>query len=290
MSVKCGAFFQKGDILKKVLVISFIFNFILLFVFVTLLALRSNIHHKSLKEGSDTHAGRLVNNFLEMDTGIKLTEDSVCVSCDELGDSVEAKETLYQFIMKTKCGARFCCYKDKDLKAFISKILELPGQRSTTGNMANLQQNFHWWSNRSNAAHLFLNHTSSPPQWTASNIPGFSFSNLPITENRLQIQREGIYYVYAAFSLNLSKCGPGIPQMYHNITSQHPLLKNTGPELHFMNKYGGFARSGKTRHTSFLSGILHLRRGFEVATQISTSSFLDQTKYSNFFGLFALNI
>lgn len=287
MSVKCEAFFKKGDILKNVLLISFIFNLILLCVFVTLLAIRNNIHRKSQKE--DDYSRAWNNDFEDLNNGIKLTEDSVCLSCDELGDSIEAKETLYQVIVKTKCGAKFCCYKDKDLKTLISMILEHPDHQPAVDEMANIQQNFHWWSNRSNAAHLFLNHASSPPQWTVSNIPGVSFTNLPITENRIKIQKEGIYYVYAAFSLNLSKCGPEIPQMYHNITSQHPWLKNTGPELQFMNKYGGFANAGKTRHTSFLSGILHLRRGFEVATQISTTLFLDQSKYSNFFGLFELN-
>lgn len=146
---------------------------------------------------------------------------------------------------------------------------------------------FSWWYNRSDAAHLFLDQSVSPPVWTSNNIPGIAFSTLPIQNNRIEIYSTGIYYVYAAFTIDLRKFGLHIPQMYHNITSQHPLLKRTGPELHFMNKFGGFKKSRQTQ-TSFLSGILKLNRGFEIATQISIHSFYNHSLFSNYFGVFKI--
>lgn len=278
MSLRCNSYLQNGSKLKTVLIISLLLNLILLSVCLGLRLWWRNNHDTSVNDGA-LHGERCYSFGSE----VNLSKDSVCVSCDHLGDDVRAEDTLYDVIVSSKCGNRLCCYRDRDIWSLIHTVLEIPDQRSTEGG------DLTWWYNRPDAAHLFLDHSLSPPQWSPNNVPGVSFTNLPFKNNRISIQKEGLYFVYAVFSLDFSNFGPGIPQVYHNITSQHPLLTRTGPELHFMNKYGGFTKSGQNYYSSFLSGILHLRRGVEIATQISLHSMIDITKYSNYFGVFKLN-
>lgn len=274
MSLRCNPYLQNGSKLKTVLIVSFLLNLILLGVYFGIRIWWRNNSDTSTKD-SALQGSRCVE--------VNLSKDSVCVSCDYLGDDVTAKDTLYDVILRSKCGNKLCCYKDKDVGSLIHRILEIQDHRPTEdGDLA-------WWYNRSDAAHLFLDLSLSSPQWSANSVPHVSFTNLPIKNNRIEIQNEGLYYVYAVFSVDFSKFSRVIPQFYHNITSQHPLLKRTGPELHFMSKHGGFTKSGQNHHSSFLSGIIHLRRGLEIATQISLHSLINDTKYSNYFGVFKLN-
>uniref|UniRef100_K1QEP1 Uncharacterized protein n=1 Tax=Magallana gigas TaxID=29159 RepID=K1QEP1_MAGGI len=166
-----------------------------------------NNHDTSVNDGA-LHGERCYSFGSE----VNLSKDSVCVSCDHLGDDVRAEDTLYDVIVSSKCGNRLCCYRDRDIWSLIHMVLEIPDQRSTEGG------DLTWWYNRPDAAHLFLDHSLSPPQWSPNNVPGVSFTNLPFNNNRISIQREGLYFVYAVFSLDFSNFGPGIPQVYHNIT------------------------------------------------------------------------
>lgn len=278
MSLRCNSYLQNGSKQKTVLIISFLLNLILLGFCLGLRLWWRNDRDTAADDGALRGA-----RCYSLDPEVSLSKDSVCVSCDHLGDDVRAKDTLYDVIERSQCGNKLCCYRHRDVGSLIHRVLEIPDQRSTEdGDLT-------WWYHRPDAAHLFLDHSLSPPQWSPNNVPDVSFTNLPIKNNRISIQKEGLYFVYAVFSLDFSNFGPVIPQFYHNITSQHPLLKRTGPELHFMSKYGGLTKSEQTQHSSFLSGILHLRRGVEIATQISLRSLINITKYSNYFGVFKLN-
>ena len=124
--------------------------------------------------------------------------------------------------------------------------------------------------------------------WTADDATGSAFTNLTLTSGneRIIVPEEGLYFVYAVFTFDF-KDTEIVPQVYHNITSQHPLLRKTGPKAHLMSKYGGSANMEKT-YTSFLCGVLHFQVGFEVGTHASNFHYLDKSLYKNYFGLFQI--
>lgn len=109
---------KNGNNSRKALVISFILNVLLLCVFIILLVLRGN--SQSNKEQTEWTPNKHI--LQKMDTNVILTEDDICLSCDELGDSVNVNDTLYDFITKSSCGGKLCCFKGRGLKMFISKV------------------------------------------------------------------------------------------------------------------------------------------------------------------------
>lgn len=53
---------------------------------------------------------------------IGLTKDSVCMSCDYLGDTVLAHETLYSDVITTECENKLCCLKDGEIRNFLQSV------------------------------------------------------------------------------------------------------------------------------------------------------------------------
>lgn len=117
MSLRCNSYLQNGSRLKTVLIISLLLNLILLSVCLGLRLWWRNNHDTSVNDGA-LHGERCYSFGSE----VNLSKDSVCVSCDHLGDDVRAEDTLYDVIVSSKCGNRLCCYRDRDIWSLIHTV------------------------------------------------------------------------------------------------------------------------------------------------------------------------
>ncbi|KAK3092986.1 hypothetical protein FSP39_009672 [Pinctada imbricata] len=218
--------------------------------------------------------------------------DVLCIPCDDLGSGVTYNDTLYDDIVTTSCGHRVCCIKDQKYLINLVKKMTYAGTLDARNGNELL-----WWRQRENAAHVYLKTpVDNPPiTWTAEDETGTAFSKLAMTSSgeRLIIPRTGLYFVYAVFSFDFSGhvgTSGRIPQIYHNITMEHPLLKRTGQRALLMSKYGGMNSDDKT-YTSFVCGVFDLQNGFEIGTHASNIDVIDfSSKYKNFFGIFQVHV
>ena len=102
--------------LKKVLIFSLTLNLVLLIVSLI------NGHFNGWSFPSDQSGAAHSAQCPWFDSNVSLPTDNLCVSCDELGEHVEATDTLYDSIIKSKCGRKMCCYKDAALKRLLSRV------------------------------------------------------------------------------------------------------------------------------------------------------------------------
>lgn len=122
--------------------------------------------------------------------------------------------------------------------------------------------------------------------WTATEETGSAFSKLSIVDqNKLVIKKTANYFVYAAVVFDF-RTVIKVPQVYYNITSFLPVLPHLQPFV-LMGKYGGSPFSEK-RHTGYLCGISKFYKGHQISVSVNDHSFIDNTPYANFFGIFRL--
>lgn len=114
----CGdaSFLQNRSKLKKVLIFSLTLNLVLLMVSLII------GHINGWRFPSDQSGAALGTQCPWFDSNVSLPTDNICVSCDELGEYVEATDTFYDSIIKSKCGRKMCCYKDAALKRLLSRV------------------------------------------------------------------------------------------------------------------------------------------------------------------------
>lgn len=117
MSLRCNSYLQNGSKQKTVLIISFLLNLILLGVCLGLRLWWRNDRHTAADDGALRGA-----RCYSLDPEVSLSKDSVCVSCDHLGDDVRAKDTLYDVIERSQCGNKLCCYRHGDVGSLIHRV------------------------------------------------------------------------------------------------------------------------------------------------------------------------
>uniref|UniRef100_K1RKV7 THD domain-containing protein n=1 Tax=Magallana gigas TaxID=29159 RepID=K1RKV7_MAGGI len=150
-----------------------------------------------------------------------------------------------------------------------------------------LMDTFSWWRERPNSAHLYLKDLyRTQLHWTATEETGSAFSKLSIVDqNKLVIKKTANYFVYAAVVFDF-RTVTKVPQVYYNITSFLPVLPHLQPFV-LMGKNGGSPFSEK-RHTGYLCGISKFYKGHQISVSVNDHSFIDNTPYANFFGIFRL--
>lgn len=176
------------------------------------------------------------------------------------------RNSLNLYNYKTQCFSKV--FNQNNCKAFL------------------LSDSFSWWRERPNSAHLYLkDFYRTQLHWTATEETGSAFSNLPIVDpNKLVIEKTGHYFVYAAVVFDF-RTVTKVPQVYYNITGFLPVISRFTFVL--MGKYGGSPFSEK-RHTGYLCGISKFYKGHQISVSVNDHSFIDNTPYANFFGIFRL--
>eukprot|EP00105_Crassostrea_gigas_P025270 XP_011445802.1 PREDICTED: uncharacterized protein LOC105341146 isoform X2 [Crassostrea gigas] len=212
---------------------------------------------------------------------LSVSNDTICVDCRYLGKNISAEETLYNRISISKNGSQMCCLEDKSLASLVRKVLKIgDGEKPID------KDSFSWWRERPNSAHLYLKDLyRTQLHWTATEETGSAFSNLSIVDqNKLVIEKTGHYFVYAAVVFDF-RTVTKVPQVYYNITGFLPVISRFTFVL--MGKYGGSPFSEK-RHTGYLCGISEFYKGHQISVSVNDHSFIDNTPYANFFGIFKL--
>eukprot|EP00105_Crassostrea_gigas_P035211 XP_019919359.1 PREDICTED: uncharacterized protein LOC105319516 [Crassostrea gigas] len=203
-------------------------------------------------------------------------------SCGYLGKHISAEETLYNQISISKNGSQICCLEDRSLASLARKVLKIGDSEKPID-----KDTFSWWRERPNSAHLYLKDLyRTQLHWTATEETGSAFSKLSIVDqNKLVIKKTANYFVYAAVVFDF-RTVTKVPQVYYNITSFLPVLPHLQPFV-LMGKNGGSPFSEK-RHTGYLCGISKFYKGHQISVSVNDHSFIDNTPYANFFGIFRL--
>lgn len=213
---------------------------------------------------------------------ISVSNNTLCVECGYLGANISAEETLYNQILISKYGSQMCCLEDGSLANLARKVLKIGDSEKPID-----KDSFSWWRERPNSAHLYLKDLyRTQLHWTATEETGSAFSKLSIVDqNKLVIKKTANYFVYAAVVFDF-RTVIKVPQVYYNITSFLPVLPHLQPFV-LMGKYGGSPFSEK-RHTGYLCGISKFYKGHQISVSVNDHSFIDNTPYANFFGIFRL--
>nr|XP_034328469.1 uncharacterized protein LOC105341146 isoform X1 [Crassostrea gigas] len=213
---------------------------------------------------------------------ISVSNNTLCVECGYLGENISAEETLYNQILISKYGSQMCCLEDGSLASLARKVLKIGDSEKPID-----KDSFSWWRERPNSAHLYLKDWyRTQLHWTATEETGSAFSKLSIVDqNKLVIKKTANYFVYAAVVFDF-RTVIKVPQVYYNITSFLPVLPHLQPFV-LMGKYGGSPFSEK-RHTGYLCGISKFYKGHQISVSVNDHSFIDNTPYANFFGIFKL--
>lgn len=213
---------------------------------------------------------------------LSVSNNTLCVECGYLGANISAEETLYNQILISKYGSQMCCLEDGSLASLARKVLKIGDSEKPID-----KDSFSWWRERPNSAHLYLKDLyRTQLHWTATEETGSAFSKLSIVDqNKLVIKKTANYFVYAAVVFDF-RTVIKVPQVYYNITSFLPVLPHLQPFV-LMGKYGGSPFSEK-RHTGYLCGISKFYKGHQISVSVNDHSFIDNTPYANFFGIFRL--
>nr|XP_034328470.1 uncharacterized protein LOC105341146 isoform X2 [Crassostrea gigas] len=223
--------------------------------------------------------GQLAKNYFS--DFISVSDNTLCVECGYLGENISAEETLYNQILISKNGSRMCCLEYGSLASLARKVLKISDSEKPID-----KDSFSWWRERPNSAHLYLKDLyRTQLHWTATEETGSAFSKLPIVDqNKFVIEKTGHYFVYAAVVFDF-RTVTKVPQVYFNITGFLPVISRFTFVL--MGKYGGSPFSEK-RHTGYLCGISKFYKGHQISVSVNDHSFIDNTPYANFFGIFKL--
>ncbi|OWF56727.1 hypothetical protein KP79_PYT20185 [Mizuhopecten yessoensis] len=100
----------------------------------------------------------------------------------------------------------------------------------------------------------------------------------------IQVTDPGLYFIYSSITFQAPHTDLNA-QVYHILLREHYLLPKTGATIMMINKYGGGDQSSGF-YTSFLCGAFRLRAGDEVFVKVSNTSFVYNSYYSNYLGLY----
>jgi hypothetical protein len=134
------------------------------------------------------------------------------------------------------------------------------------------------------------NVVASPLAWTNTDAydTAFQSADMAYIDGRFQVPEEGHYFIYSAITFEFPAENGEVTTVYHNIIRQHRLLPNTGQQILLMNKYGGGSGQGGQIYTSFLCGVLHLRRQDEISVKVSNPNLIYKFTFTNYLGLYKI--
>ena len=97
--------------------LSIVINVLLIISSAVVISLNWEIIHKTVFSSPHTNSAvPLSGDDAESNT------DSVCVSCDYLGEQVRVNDTEYADIVKTNCGNKLCCLNDREIQHFLKAV------------------------------------------------------------------------------------------------------------------------------------------------------------------------
>ncbi|KAL3859239.1 hypothetical protein ACJMK2_009468 [Sinanodonta woodiana] len=220
-------------------------------------------------------------------------KDSVCITCDYLGSTLKAEDTLFHII--APCGHRFCCLRNSRFQKFLLLVLqeeyfkEATSRSLTSENYADVYESLEIWRSRDIAAHLYVNVTSLPEKltWTTDGGFGSAFlSGITLTqESRLMVPRAGYYFIYSVVTFN---CQDSLKPRPHLINRQHAGRPKAGVQQLLMSKSSECGPDGS--YTSFLSGVLELKRHDEISVNLTDDSLssIHTSSLFSFFGIYVI--
>lgn len=205
---------------------------------------------------------------------IGLTKDSVCMSCDYLGDTVLAHETLYSDVITTECENKLCCLKDGEIRNFLQSINDLKESNSLT------KTSLGWWRNRPNSAHFYMDKDTPVKdkdlQWMLADSQETAFAQgiELLNKTYMKVNSVGLYYIYAATTFDLGS-RELISPFYQILRKSHPKQTNTGDESLVFHKISGLTL--EKQQTIFMSGIFFLMKNHQISSELSEGGhkFLD---------------
>ncbi|KAK3609989.1 hypothetical protein CHS0354_032333 [Potamilus streckersoni] len=223
----------------------------------------------------------------------EVLKDAVCMPCDNLGSTLKAEDTLFNFI--SPCGFRFCCVTNARFQKFLLLVLqdgyikEATSKSFTSDNYAEVYETLETWRSRDLAAHLYVDVTSLPEKlnWRIDDGFGSAFlRGITLTqESRLMVPRAGYYFIYSAVTF---KCQDSLKPRLHLINRQHKERPNAGVQQLLLSKSSECGPGGS--YTSFLSGVLELKRHDEISVTLTNDSLpsVYTSALSNFFGIYVI--
>ncbi|XP_062568728.1 uncharacterized protein LOC134230879 [Saccostrea cucullata] len=282
---------NSGQVCKIIVIISCVINLLLAIVFGFLLALNWENVGAYFRFKTDTLQQEIIGNV--SGDGELQTKDSVCFSCDYLGNSVSVNETLYDKIVTTDCQHKLCCIKNSVIHDFVQATLN---QNNDKGNNSSIRDSFTWWRNRPHSAHLYLDRDNSVTKenklrWITDDSYGTAFAHDIELMNgtHMRIKKGGIYFIYSSTTFDHTGQDT-VETLYQSIIKYHPMLPKTGDVDLIFSKFGGSPESDR-HHTNFLAGVFELQKDYRIASPLSQSGhkFLDKSSViKNYFGIYKL--
>lgn len=219
---------------------------------------------------------------------VALTEESVCISCDYLGDTVLAHETLYSDVVITGCEHKLCCLKDQEIRNFLRSIMN--GKESNSMTKTSLG----WWKNRPSSAHFYMDKDTPIKnknlRWKLADSHDAAFEQdiELLNKTHMKVNSAGLYYVYSATTFDLGSRGL-ISPFYQTLDKSHIELGNTEDPFLVYHKLSGSIL--KNKHTIFMSGIFLLEKDYGISIALSKDGqqFLDTSSImKNYIGIYKI--
>lgn len=218
---------------------------------------------------------------------VGLTKESVCMSCDYLGDNVLAHETLYSDVITTECEHKLCCLNDREILNFLQSINDVKESNSLT--MTSLR----WWRNRPSSAHFYMDQDTPIKdknlQWTLeSHETAFAQGIELLNKTYMKVNSRGLYYIYVATTFDLGS-REQISPFYQTLSSSHPKWEFRD-QLVFLKISGSKL---KKQQTMFGSGIFYLKKDDRIFSELSKDGhqFLDTSAVlKNYIGVYKLHM
>ncbi|KAL3859231.1 hypothetical protein ACJMK2_009460 [Sinanodonta woodiana] len=224
----------------------------------------------------------------------QISQDSLCIPCNNLGSQVTAEDTLFDIV--STCGFKFCCVQNAAMHTFFLLLLQegYTSSKATTNsstvlNKADVDRTLNTWRSREIGAHLYANITSLPEKLTWTTDGGFGSAflrGITLTqESRLMVPRAGYYFIYSVVTF---KCQHNSKTHIHLINRQHKGRPNAGVQQLLLRKSSDCGTDGF--YTSFLSGVLQLKSNDEISVNLTEDSISSVyvSSLSNFVGGYLL--
>ncbi|XP_060084758.1 uncharacterized protein LOC132564022 [Ylistrum balloti] len=235
---------------------------------------------------------------------LELSQD-LCVPCQE-------ETALSDYKVQTQTGKYLCCYNNTDILRAVnimlkeerrfrfefSDVKQYTPRHDTVVNAKELK----WWKERRSAAHLHLDIGGitetdlTTVRWRSNSsfVTSFVSDGVEVVDKRMiQVSERGMYFIYSTISVEFSKMSQNQPNkhqgFYHTIQKGNKNLKNTGPSIQMIRKYGGNPADETDRlYTSFLCGALFLQKGDQLTSELDEPPLIYKFPYANYFGIFKL--
>lgn len=275
---------------QKCVISSVVANVLMIIIFgSTLIGLHWETIYGTILKLSNRKTPLLVKGNVSGDA-VGLTKESVCMSCDYLGDTVLAHETLYSNVITTECEHKLCCLKDREIRNFLQSINDVKESNSLT------RTSLGWWRNRPSSAHFYMDKETpirdNNLQWTLADSHETAFAQgiELLNKTYMKVNSSGLYYIYVATTFDLGS-RELISPFYQMLSISHPEQKNTGKSTLVFHKISG--PNLKKQQTIFMSGIFPLMKDYQIFSELSKDGhqFLDTSAVlKNYIGVYKLHL